>query len=136
MYNSNTNSLIIVDAHLTKKKKVLCAIRFIDWFYSFSLNFCTKFFFSCEYTGRPNPTRLARNPFKMTRFWTHLIWPATWLTQLDLTVCHVFGLYDFGCNIWQNGGKRGEIMFSFNVWFIYLFIYCMGEGKCFLGSHH
>ena len=33
MYNSNTNNLIIVGAHLMGKKKqrVLCTIHFLDW---------------------------------------------------------------------------------------------------------
>ena len=56
MYNSNTNSLIIVSAYLVKKG-VLCTIRFLDWCDSFSLKIWHLFIFfvqkkiSCENTG-------------------------------------------------------------------------------------
>ena len=56
MYNSNTNSLIIISAYLVKKR-VLCAIRFLDWCDSFFLKIWHLFIFlfkkkiSCENTG-------------------------------------------------------------------------------------
>ena len=56
MYNSNTNSLIIISAYLVEKR-VLCAIRFLDWCDSFFLKIWHLFIFfvqkkiSCENTG-------------------------------------------------------------------------------------
>ena len=56
MYNSNTNSLIIISAYLVEKR-VLCAIRFLDWCDSFFLKIWHLFIFfvqkkiSCENMG-------------------------------------------------------------------------------------
>ena len=79
MYNSNTiytNSLIIVGAHLMKKKKNPKGIMYnlFPWLIWFILSKnLAFFFFSCENMGQPEPAcnpigPTHFNPFKMAIF--------------------------------------------------------------------
>ena len=112
MYNSNTNNLIIVDAHLTttkKKKGFMCNLFLWLILFILSKNLAFICFFFHVQMRQPDPltTQLAQpifNPFKMAHFLTRPIrpqpiWPNPNPTQLDCLPC--LGGTHHKRNLWE-----------------------------------